>query len=57
MTTVLDTHFKIGYISASYLAAVKERITGEALNEDEVNTLLQPQLKEDSVEITDNYID
>ena len=53
MATVLDPHFKVGYISASYLAAVKERITDEALNEDEVNILLQPQSQEHSVEVTE----
>ena len=36
------------------MAAMKERITGEALNEDEVNVLLQPQPQENSVEVTDN---
>ena len=57
MATVMDPHFKVGYISASDLAAAKERIIGETLNEDEVNILLQPQLQEDSVEVTDNDID
>ena len=57
IATVLDPRFKVGYISASDLAAVKERIIGEALNEDEVNILLQPQSQEDSVEVTDNDID
>ena len=57
IATVLDPRFKVGYISASDLADVKRRIIGEALNEDEVNILLQPQLQEDSVEVTDNDID
>ena len=57
MATVLDPHFKVGYISASNLAAMKERCIGEALKEDEANILLQPQLQEDSVEVTDNDID
>ena len=39
------------------MAAAKERIIGETLNEDELNILLQPQLQEDSVEVTDNDID
>ena len=37
LATLLDPCFKIDYISASDLAAVKERIIAEALNEDEVN--------------------
>lgn len=57
MATVLDPRFKVDYISASDLAAVKERIIEEALNEDEVNVLLQPQSREDSVEVINNDID
>ena len=40
MATKLNPCFNVDYISASDLAAVKERIIGEALNEDEVNTYL-----------------
>ena len=54
MATMLDPRFKVDYISASDLAAVKERIIEEALNQDEVNVLLQPQSQEDTVEVIDN---
>ena len=50
MATKLNPRFKVDYISASDLAAVKERIIEEALNEDEVNILLQPQ-SQDTVEV------
>ena len=40
MATVLDLCFKVGYNRTSDLAAAKERIIGEALNEDEMNVLL-----------------
>ena len=40
MVTVLNPRFKVGNISASDLAAVKERIIEKVLNEDEVNILL-----------------
>ena len=57
IATALNPHFKVGYISASDLVAMNERSIREALNEDEVNILLQPQLQEDSIEVTDNDID
>ena len=50
MATKLNPHFKVDYISATDLAVVKEKIIEEALNEDEVNILLQPQ-SQDTVEV------
>ena len=57
LATVLDPRFKVDYISASDLAAVKERIIMEALSEDEVNILLKQQSQEDSVEVIDDNND
>ena len=42
---MLDPCFKVDYVSANDLAAVKERIIKEALNEDKMNVLLQPVTK------------
>lgn len=56
LATVLDPRFKVEYISGSDLAAVKERIIAEALNEDEINILLKQHSQEGSVEIIDDDI-
>ena len=50
MATKLNPCFKVDYISANDLAAVKERIIEKVLNEDEVNVLLLPQ-SQDTIEV------
>ena len=54
MATMWDPPFKVDYISASDLVAMKERIIEETLNGDEVNLLLQPQSQKGAVEVIDN---
>jgi len=56
--TMLDIHFKANYISGSHLTTVKDKkIIDEALNEEEVNEVLQPEISVEVIDISKSQND